>query len=63
MKNRERLEGEYANQHQGVAFQIISPKNDGEMRQKALSEIIEREGLIKTDVVKLYDKQKILGFI
>lgn len=63
MKNRERLEEEFANQHQGVAFQIISPKNDGEMRQKALSEIIEREGLIKTDIVKLYDKQKILGFI
>lgn len=51
------------NKHQGIAFQIISPKNDGEMRQKALSEIIEREGLIKTDIVKLYDKQKILGFI
>lgn len=63
MKNRERLEEEFANQHQGVAFQIISPKNDGEMRQKALSEIIEREGLIKTNIVKLYDKRKILGFI
>ena len=33
------------------------------MRQKALGKIIEREGLIKTDVVKLYDKQKVLGFI
>lgn len=33
------------------------------MRQKALSKIIEREGLIKTDIVKLYDKRKILGFI
>lgn len=63
MENRERLEEEFVNKHQGVAFRIISPKNDGEMRQKALSEIIEREGLIKTDVVKLYDKQKVLGFI
>lgn len=33
------------------------------MRQKALGEIIEREGLIKTDIVILYDKQKIQGFI
>lgn len=63
IENHERLQEEFANKHQGVAFQIISPKNDGEMRQKALSEIIEREGLIKTDVVKLYDKQKVLGFI
>lgn len=63
MENRERLEEEFANKHQGVALQIISPKNDREMRQKALGEIIEHEGLIKTDTVKLHDKQKVLVFI
>lgn len=50
MKNRERLEDEFSNKHQGVAFQIISPKNDVEMRQKALSEIIERELNIDSNI-------------
>lgn len=61
--NNEKLENEFTEKHKNLEFQILNPGSGRETRQKALERIIDQEKLIKTDVVKLYDKQKVLGFI
>lgn len=62
-ENNERLKEEFAKRHKDLEFQILNPGSGREARQKALERIIDREKLIKNDVVRLYDKQKILSLI
>lgn len=63
IENEEYLLDEFKEQHPNTNFKIRYFESDGNQRQNALNTIIEENHLIKTNVIKLYNKDRLLTTI
>ena len=63
IENKEYLSNEFKEQHPNTNFKIRYFESNGNQRQNALNTIIEENHLIKTNVIKLYNKDHLLTTI
>lgn len=61
--SKEELESEFKEFHPNVDIKIVWNEPDGSERHKSLQELIDDNGLIETDTIKLYNESLLVTYI